>query len=149
MRISLKNKGFTLIEILVAISIIGILASLALTSYSRAQKQARDTQRKSDLSQYRNALEQYGSANSGVYHVYGGSGGYSLTNLCGSEAILENYMSQCPEDPINSTPYVYLYRSNETGTEYVLWANLETADYWYVCSNGISQVSSSLPANCL
>jgi len=144
-----KNKAFTLIELLVVISIIGILASLALTSYSRAQKQARDTQRKSDLNQYRNALEQYASTSGGVYHIYPGSSGYTLTNLCGSGAILENFMSLCPEDPINSTPYVYLYRSNALGTEYVLWANLETADYWYVCSSGISQVNSSLPANCL
>lgn len=146
MRISLRNKGFTLIEILVVISIIGILASLALTSYSRAQKQARDTQRKSDLNQYRNALEQYASTSGGTYYAYTGSTGYVLTNLCGSGAILENYMSLCPEDPTNADTYVYRYQSNaDPYTEYILWVDLESAGWWYICSSGVSQVISSKP----
>ena len=50
----IKNiyKGFTLIELLVSISIVGILATLVLVSFTGAQKQARDTTRKSDLKQY-------------------------------------------------------------------------------------------------
>jgi prepilin-type N-terminal cleavage/methylation domain-containing protein len=44
-------KGFTLIELLVVISLIGLLAALALVSYIGVQKQGRDTQRKSDLRQ--------------------------------------------------------------------------------------------------
>ncbi|MBU1127350.1 MAG: type II secretion system protein [Patescibacteria group bacterium] len=143
---NLENKGFTLIELLVVISIIGILASLALTSYSRAQKQTRDTQRKSDLNQYRNVLENRAGAYGGLYPVYGGGNGVVISNRCSDW--FTNYMASCPEDPKPLTSQ-YRYRSNGAGTTYVLWANLETADFWYVCSNGISQVSSSLPANCL
>ena len=43
------NKAFTLIEMLVVISLIGILAALALVSFGVSQKQARDSARKSDL----------------------------------------------------------------------------------------------------
>jgi len=43
-----NSKAFTLIEMLVVISLIGILAALALASYAGTQKQARDTNRKSD-----------------------------------------------------------------------------------------------------
>jgi prepilin-type N-terminal cleavage/methylation domain-containing protein len=141
----LKNKGFTLIELLVVISIIGILASLALASYSRAQKQARDTQRKSDLNQYRNALELYASESGGSYYSFSGSSGYNLANFCGSGAILEKYMSQCPEDPTNSGDYIYRYQSNASGTAYILYVDLEAAGWWYVCSSGVSNVISSRP----
>ena len=61
------RKGFTLIELLVVISIIGVLAGMSLVSYSTAQKQARDTERRSDLAQYRNGLANYAANNSGLY----------------------------------------------------------------------------------
>lgn len=136
-----ENKGFTLIELLVVISIIGILAALALTSYSGAQKQARDTERKSDLNQYRNALENRASAYNGTYPVYTGSGGTNIANKCGDW--FTGYMSSCPTDPDSSRSY--RYQSDAGGTKYILWSNIETAGYWYVCSSGVSQVSASAP----
>lgn len=51
--------GFTLIELLVVISIIAILITLGFTSFSSAQKKARDAKRKSDIRDIKNALEQY------------------------------------------------------------------------------------------
>lgn len=65
----LKNenkKGFTLIELLVVISIIGLLATLAMVSLKNAREKARDVKRKADLVQIRKALELYFDAN-GVY----------------------------------------------------------------------------------
>jgi len=54
-----KNKGFTLLELLVVISIIGVLVSLGAVSYSTAQKKGRDAKRKSDLKSIQNGFEQY------------------------------------------------------------------------------------------
>ncbi|MBI2029449.1 type II secretion system protein [Candidatus Gottesmanbacteria bacterium] len=54
-----KSWGFTLLELLVSISIIGVLISLASVSYSTAQKKARDAKRQGDLKTIQNALEQY------------------------------------------------------------------------------------------
>lgn len=150
------KKGFTLIELLVVISIIGILASLTLVSYSGAQKQTRDTQRRSDLAQYRNGLENYAAANNGMYPIYTNRQeilGQS-SNFC--TILKPNYISSCPIDPIGAPTYVYYYRSDGTpaadtgdpkATKYVLWVKLEAGDYWWeVCSDGRSGKLTTSPA---
>jgi len=136
-----KLKGFTLIELLVVISLIGILAALALVSYTGTQKQARDTRRKSDLKQYQNALEIFANKNNGLYSSRTASSGVvASTTLCSDLVI-----STCPEDPRNAEDptFIYKYQSDGSGsatidaTKYVLWGKLEnTADYWIICSDG-------------
>ncbi len=50
----IKNKGFTLIELMVVIAIIAILAMVVLVSLSRAREMAQDTNRMTAISQLRN-----------------------------------------------------------------------------------------------
>jgi len=59
----MKNKGFTLIEMLIVVAIIGILASLILIGLGPARAKARDSRRISDLRQIQNGLEMYYSKN--------------------------------------------------------------------------------------
>jgi len=54
-----KQRGFTLIEVLVVISITGLLASIVLVALKDARGKSRDTKRKSDLHQMQTALELY------------------------------------------------------------------------------------------
>lgn len=57
-----KNKqssGFTIVELLIVIVVIGILAAITIVAYNGIQQRARDTQRKSDLSQITKALQLY------------------------------------------------------------------------------------------
>lgn len=131
------KKGFTLIELLVVISIIGILAALVTVSFSSAQKQARDTKRKSDLRQYQNSLELSANKHDGFYISY--PAGVTMDTFCSG---LE--MSTCAQDPKYSTDpsYTYHYLSDGTGnftaSQYVLWSKLEnvTNMFWVVCSTG-------------
>ena len=62
-----KITGFTLLELLVVIGIIGIIMALATVAYSSTQKGGRDARRKQDLVAIQNALEQYYAVNGYVY----------------------------------------------------------------------------------
>ncbi|HUW21038.1 MAG TPA: type II secretion system protein [Candidatus Bathyarchaeia archaeon] len=136
-----KQKfGFTLIELLVVISIIGILMALALTGMGGARKNARDTQRKSDIGQYAAAIEGYAGDNSGRYPNQAGdsntSGGTGIFDAAG--LIIDEYMTSRIDDPINTASYRYEYYIDATYTIYKLRATLETGGWWETCSNGKS-----------
>jgi general secretion pathway protein G len=60
------KKGFSLIELLVVISIIGILIAILILNFDEARKQSRDKVRKSDLKALQLAIETY-KAQNGVY----------------------------------------------------------------------------------
>ena len=56
MKKSFKSKGFTLVELLVVVAIIGILASVVLTSLNSARAKGRNARRVSDIKQLVNAF---------------------------------------------------------------------------------------------
>lgn len=63
--ISLKNKqsGFTIVELLIVIVVIGILAGLVVTTFAGIQKKARDTERQTDVKAVHAQLEAYYAQN--------------------------------------------------------------------------------------
>ena len=78
-----KNKGFTLVELLITVAIIGILSAVVLTSMSGARNKAKDGRRISDIKQIQLALELYydvhtsypvGAVDSDVLYTDTGSG---------------------------------------------------------------------------
>ncbi len=138
-----RQRGFTLIELLVVISIIGVLAALTLVSFSGAQKQTRDTERRSDLNQYRNALENYAASNDGAYPTLS-AGDVTDTACNGNDGALDPFLSSCPADPNNADGYLE-YQIWSNGSDYTLWADLESGGYWVVCSNGKSGGAEAAP----
>jgi len=54
-----KQKGFSLLELLVVISIIGILIALGAVAYSTAQRKGRDAKRRADIKAFQDGFEQY------------------------------------------------------------------------------------------
>lgn len=67
---SLNNpSGFTLVELLVVITIIAILSVVGLTIFSGVQRNARDTRRRSDIDAIAKALEVNKVPNTQTYAV--------------------------------------------------------------------------------
>lgn len=54
-----RNRGFTVVELLVVIMVISILASIVAVSYSRSSAQARDAKRVADLEMITDAITSY------------------------------------------------------------------------------------------
>lgn len=120
------NKGFTLVELLVVVGIIGILATLLMANFIGVRQRARDAQRKSDIRQIQSALEFYRS-DIGSYPATISACGASLTG--GSP--VNTYMQKIPCDPSGSGYYNSgsFYYTNSGGITYTLGACLEnTAD---------------------
>ncbi len=67
------QSGFTIVEILIVIVIIGILAAITIVSYNGIQKRAYVSQTVSTVQAYKQALMAYGSVNS-AYPAVGGGG---------------------------------------------------------------------------
>jgi len=131
-----KSSGFTLIEVLVAITIIGILAGVITINFVSSGQQSRDAKRQSDLQSLQNAVELYKNKY-GRYpeQCAGGSGGWSgqlgtdyacadgtnryiLGNVSEGREFAE-FMPQLPIDPrLNGMNSGYIYRTNADGTVY-------------------------------
>lgn len=96
-----KQKfGFTLIEVLITVTIIGLLSSLIFFSYENAQQKARDHQRKQDISYIQAALNLYYQDN-GAYPLIAG-GCCEDINIAGSTletALVPKYVKALPKPP--------------------------------------------------
>jgi len=58
-----KNKGFSLIELLVVISIIGVLTTVLVMNFVGSRERARDAQKIQNLNSIKNALRMYYNEN--------------------------------------------------------------------------------------
>lgn len=54
-----RKAGFTLIELMVVVAIIGILMAAGIITFSSAQRNARDAKRRADVDAIAKAFEQY------------------------------------------------------------------------------------------
>jgi general secretion pathway protein G len=112
-----RDGGFTLLELLIVIVIIGILALLIIPNITSAPKKARDTKRKTDITTIRKGLEEY-FVNNNAYPA-------ALTDLTSGSAPI---IATLPTDPKNTSPHTYVYTPAPSGgpyTTYTLSACLE------------------------
>ena len=131
--IYIKNQGFTLIELMVVIVIIGILVTMGIFAFQSSQKKSRDARRKEDLSQISKALEMYNNDH-GAYPPASADGlikgcGIGFTEPCDWTTTFGNdstvtYMVKLPKDPTSTWNYMY----KEATKGYYLYARLENLE---------------------
>ncbi len=134
-----KNRAFTLIELMVVISIIGIMATVIVMSLDKARGKARDDKRAADLAQIELALRLYVEQNKHYPKESDGYSGGTAGQICKScngpiNSEIQTYLGFIPEDPKNDSTYYYYYDAKQScggsSNKIVLFANtMETAKY--------------------
>lgn len=138
-----RTTGFTIVELLIVIVVIGILAAISIVAYNNVAAKARDSQRKQDLSNIAKALHMYkvnhgdmvlsgsgsGGAGNGWFNVRYSSGLQSMAQLLVSSGELSaelvdpiNYTSSC--GPTGQPCRAYMKYTCSLGT--YLYASLES-----------------------
>ena len=77
-----KLRGFTIVELLIVIVIIGILAAITIVAYNGIQQRAKNTQVVAGVESYRKALMQYATVNSSYPAASGCLGANYPGNQC-------------------------------------------------------------------
>ncbi|MEK7613490.1 MAG: type II secretion system protein GspG [Patescibacteria group bacterium] len=105
---SRQSRGFTLIELMVVIALLGLLASMVLVFLSDAQRDAKDKRRVADIHQIQKALELY-SVDHGTYPKESEGANGNVTTNTTFQNLMEPYLNATPRDPINNGTFYYYY----------------------------------------
>lgn len=125
-----SKKGFTLIELMIVIAILGILAAVAIPNFLNARGKAQDAAALSTLEAVKTALEMY-AADNGTYPI-------SSANVAALKASLkDDWPSNIKTDgttgsivdPTSGTI------TNAVGNEYIIWAMGRDATHHFSLTN--------------
>ena len=149
MRFLNNTKGFTLVEIVVAIGIIAILASVVFFNLQDGKKKARDVERRSDLANIELAVRGYRDLYS-TSTLPAADGGelFSGSNL---ESKIGTFLVNQITDPLNVDEYQYYYDSaytcNGSSRAVILALTMEGSNggnYADVCGASTEQLGISV-----
>ena len=134
----INKGGFTLVELLISVSIIAILGVILVINFSSAQKSGRDQRRVSDLKAIQNAAEQYYLLNGSRYPT---SVAVGWTGP-GAQVILDKF----PADPKNVSGVGTTYVHSMTTSTYCICAKVENYkygnSYQYPCTFGEAAINN-------
>lgn len=140
-----KHNGFTIVELLIVIVVIGILAAITIVAYNGVQQRARDSRRVSDMKQVQKDLELFYTSQ-GRYPITPGGATWddhwgfmqqclTVGTNCGfTTTNFQPFISSVPNDPLDnpstssdSDPTYYTGYENRTADNYILRVLLESS----------------------
>lgn len=98
---SKRNKGFTLIELIIVMAVIAILASIAIPRYLASVKSAKEAVLKEDLHVMRDAIDSY--------TMDKGKAPQSLDDL-----VQSGYLKSIPTDPMTHSNESWVTQTDDT-----------------------------------
>ena len=99
-----RQQGFTLLELIIVVAVIGILATIAMPRLLHAPERAREAVLKTNLRTFRTALDEY----------YADKGRYPAS----LEALVEDgYLRAMPQDPITRSTDTWVPEYEELSPE--------------------------------
>ena len=141
----MKNKAFTLIEVLIVILVIGIIASIALPQYQKIMDKTKYSEKAWNIRTIYNALERY-------YLTTGEYPPASLENLSDPSSLSSALDMDIPPHPY---PWYLYYRPSHryvgyynTGTQIWLQCALQPSTSGCTCSIPSANVTAKKVALC-
>ncbi|MBC8404983.1 MAG: type II secretion system protein [Planctomycetes bacterium] len=156
-----RQAGFTIIEMLIVVTILAMLAGVLVPILQEGQSTARDSRRMADLRSVQSALADYYHENGGYPNTSGewfgdatdvGGKGYAADGYI--PGLVPNFLTALPSDPDSQYPNAtdgYMFKSDGTDYKFVLDATPEDedsfaegfpfydpqrADGWMICTPG-------------
>ncbi len=118
-KIHLKQSGFTLIEIMVVVVIIGLLATFILPNVLGRADQAEQTKAKADIRSIENQLAMYRLDN--YDYPTSAQGVQALVTDPGTRGTWRGYLDKLPKDPWGNE-YQYLNPGQKNTNSFDLWS---------------------------
>lgn len=132
------QTGFTIVELLIVIVVIGILASITIVAFNGVQQRARDTDRKSDVNTLVKAMSIWsvqefkapintgaGSGGSGNGWVYASGYPANIETILQNAGLLSGNVRD-PKTPTGVGSYMFYQCNTTKPTMYAFFAGLES-----------------------
>lgn len=153
------RRGFTVLEVLVATAVIGLLATVIFASLGGSREKARDVDRLNDMQQLQIALRLFAEQNGRYPSAADGTCAYTTAfdpGGCLEALVTQGFLTELPTDPEdepftgswpNTQMYYYDNWCRDVGTnddQFRAWANGETDhgatayDWWFDNTIGVT-----------
>ena len=143
----MKQKAFTLIEMIIVIAVVGLLSGFIFIQTNNAINNSKDSKRKADIQLIANAVVSYSTENYNRKPVTDFDG-CTINGDCPASIVsdLEPFLVTFPSDPNSGNYYIYKSLTGEDCTISAVLSSGET--YQYSCSNEATSQSAPINGSC-
>jgi general secretion pathway protein G len=117
MAISLIKKGFSLVELMIVVAVLGILAAIVVPQFNNYSVQAKEAVAKDNLRIFRSAIELYAGRHNGMPPGYPDNNPLNTPNyttFCNQLMVEGSYIRKIPENPFNNVTDVRVLGNSES-----------------------------------